>query len=107
VTLSAGDYNGRFSLAFIKSGTGIVNPGSSGDIFSAYVSTGIVKARVNAIAGREGIITIYDLTGRPQYIKKVYEAGRYDLVTGLKEGMYIVRYTSGKLQRTVKLIIGL
>jgi hypothetical protein len=107
VTLTAGDYNNRFMLAFLKTLTGITDPGVSSEIFTAYPSGGLVKATVWVLDGDDGLITVYDLSGRLVFAKKVYEAGHYDLVAGVKQGMYIVRYTSGKLQRTIKLIIGM
>jgi hypothetical protein len=107
VTLSAGDYDNRFLLAFQKTTTGIITPGVSPDIFTAYYSGGLVKSTVWTIDGDDGLITVYDLSGRIVYAKKVYEAGHYDLIVGVKRGMYIIRYSTGKLQRTIKLIIGM
>jgi hypothetical protein len=106
VTLSAGDYNNRFSLAFLKNATWIDNPPSSGGIFSAYESSGKVKATVNTISGGEGIITIYDMAGRTLYIKKVYETGYYEFDPGVNQGIYIISYITGNQRWMLKLILG-
>ena len=107
VTLTAGDYEKRFLLAFQKTTTGITDPGVSPDIFTAYWSDGLVKSTVWKIDGDDGLITVYDLSGRLVFARKVYETGRYDLAVSMKQGMYIIRYATGKLQRTVKLTIGM
>jgi len=106
VTLSAGDYNNRFSLAFLKSTTGIVDHPASDGIFSAYESLGKIKATVNFISDGEGIITIYDMAGRPLYFKKVYESGYYEFDPGLSQGIYIIGYITGNKRCTLKLILG-
>jgi len=106
VNLSVGDYNNRFSLAFLKSTTGIIDHPSSGGIFSAYESAGKIKATVNAISGGQGVITIYDMTGRSLYIKKVYETGYYEFDPGVSQGIYIIGFVTGNQRCTLKLILG-
>ncbi|MGB8357322.1 MAG: T9SS type A sorting domain-containing protein, partial [Bacteroidales bacterium] len=108
VILTAGDYEKRFLLAFQKTTTGIITPGVSPDIFTAYWSSGgLVKSTVWKIDGDDGLIAVYDQSGRLVFAKKVYETGHYDLVVNVRQGMYIIRYATGNLQRTVKLTIGL
>ena len=106
VVLNAGDYNNRFSLAFLKNATGIGDHAVSGRIFSAYKSSGMVKATVNTISGSEGVITIYDMAGRPLYIKKVYGTGYYEFDPGVRQGIYIISYITGNQRCTLKLILG-
>jgi hypothetical protein len=106
VVLNAGDYNNRFSLAFLKNATGIGDHPSSDRIFSAYESSGKVKATVNTISGGEGVITIYDMAGRPLYIKKVYETGYYEFDPGVSQGIYIIGFITGNQRCTLKLILG-
>jgi hypothetical protein len=106
VVLNAGDYNNRFSLAFLKSATGIGDHPASDRIFSAYESSGKIKVTVNTISGGEGVITIYDMAGRPLYIKKVYETGYYEFDPGVSQGIYIIGYITGNQRCTLKLILG-
>ena len=106
VVLNAGDYNNRFSLAFLKNATGIGDHPASDRIFSAYESSGKIKATVNTISGGEGVITIYDMAGRPLYIKKVYETGYYEFDPGVSQGIYIIGYITGNQRCTLKLILG-
>jgi hypothetical protein len=106
ITLTAGDYNDRFYLAFLKSITGTGDAGTSSGLFSAYVSEGSIRATVGALSGKEGIITLYDLTGRPLLIKKVYEPGDYELAPGVKQGIYILGFETGNYNSSIKLVLG-
>ena len=107
VTLKAGSYDSRFSLAFLKSVTGIYDHRASDGIFSAYASGGIVKAEVNTLLGGEGTIKIYDLSGRQLYSTKIYESGHYELYPGTGQGIYIISLITGNHKSDVKLILGL
>lgn len=107
VILTQGEYHGRFILAFIKSTTGIPETEESGDIFSAYLSGGIVKATVGFVDGSEGMINVYDVAGRPVYSMKVYEPGQYDLTMALRQGVYLIRYKTGTQQRNIKMVLGI
>ncbi len=107
VILTQGEYHSRFALAFVKSTTGITGTEEPGDIFSAYLSGGIVKATVGFVDGSEGRITVYDVTGRSVYSMKVYEPGQYDLTMEPRQGVYIIRYTTGTWQRSIKMVQGI
>ncbi len=106
-SLPEGIYNDRFALAVLKNTTdAAVIPGDD-QVFSAFVSGNIIRATVSSIEGTEGAITVFDLAGRPLHVKKVFETGLYDLDVNLKQGIYLVKYTSGILNSTVKLATGL
>lgn len=107
VTLTQGEYHGRFTLVFVKSTTGIPDTEEAEDIFSAYLSGGIVKATVSFVDGSEGMITLYDMAGRPVYSMKVYEPGHYDLTMELGQGVYIIMYKTGTRQRSIKMVQGI
>lgn len=107
VTLPAGEYINRFSLAFLKKTTGSDDPKAGSEFFNAYSTAGMLKATVSAIDGKEGRITVYDLHGNTQVVLKIYETGRHDIPVSFRPGVYLVEYLSGSLRRTVKLIIGL
>ncbi len=107
VILTQGEYHGRFALAFVKSTTGIPGTEESGDIFSAYLSGGIVKATVGFVDGNEGLITVYDVAGKPVYSMKVYEPGHYDLTMEQRPGIFIIRYVTGTMQHSIKMVQGI
>lgn len=107
VTLAAGVCNNRFALAILKNttDTGVVPEEDA--IFSAYTSGQNIRAIVGAIDGSEGAITVFDLGGRPVHVTKVFETGIYNLDINLKQGIYLVNYSSGSFKATVKLATGL
>lgn len=107
ISLDAGVYNNRFALAILKNLTDVGNVPDDNIIFSAYSSGQMVRATVGAIDGAEGSITVFDLGGRPVYVRKVFETGIFNLDLNLKQGIYLVNYNSGSLNSTVKLAIGL
>jgi hypothetical protein len=106
VSLLAGDYNDRFYLAFLKSITGINDPEAPSVIFTAYASAGIIKATVNTLAGKYGVITVNDLNGRPLFIKKVYETGFLEFDPGVRQGIYIISFLTGNYSSSIKLALG-
>jgi hypothetical protein len=103
ITLQQGEYNGRFTLAFLKSTTDVPGGVNADPLFSAYLSGGVIKAIVGVITGNEGKITVFDVSGRPVWSGKVYEPGIYDIAADISQGICIIRYMTGNLQRSVKL----
>ena len=67
----------------------------------------VITATVRYVDGNGGVITVYDVAGRPVYSVKVYEPGELDLTTGLSQGVYIVSYTTGIRQCTIKMVQGI
>ncbi len=106
VNLTSGEYSNRFMLAFLKNTTDIDDPKARADLFSAYTSEDRVVAVVSDMDGNNGLITVYDLKGRIVFTRRVFETGIYDLRVNAEPGIYLVNYSSGKLVKTVKLIIG-
>ncbi len=106
VVLPAGTYNDRFSIAFLKSTTGIEEPESSSGLFTAYASKGIVMATVWALENNEGVFTVYDLNGQSLFVKKVYERGRLEFNPRVKPGIYIVSFVTGSRRGSLKLSLG-
>ncbi len=107
VNLVAGDYLNRFALAILKNTTGIGAGPEETDLFSVYSYGQQLKATVGTIKGGEGVITVYDLGGRPVSVRNIFETGRYNMDLNLKPGIYLVSYTTGSVKVTVKLAIGL
>ncbi|MRR19483.1 T9SS type A sorting domain-containing protein [bacterium] len=107
VNLPAGDYNNRFLLTFLKSSTGVSNVQLGEEVFSAFNSGGMVKATVFALDGPEGQITVYDMNGIQVVLKSVFETGQFDIPVNLKPGIYLVKFRSGSLGTTIKMIMGL
>ncbi|HCM58777.1 MAG TPA: hypothetical protein DIS74_00035, partial [Bacteroidales bacterium] len=66
-----------------------------------------LRATVGTVRNGEGTITVFDLGGRPVFVKKVFETGRCNMEVSIKPGIYLVTYVTGNLHSTVKLAIGL
>ncbi len=107
VSLTAGEYNNRFSFSLFKNLTSIPDPEITADIFRAYISHGQIRTEVYAVENNAGKIMVYDLTGKLQYIKNITESGIYDLDPALQSGMYIIRYNTGLRHSIKKLIVGI
>ncbi len=107
ITLAAGEYIDRFYLGFMRSTTDLSDLEEADDFFSVYSTRAIIKATVNKLDGREGLLSVFDLGGRQDYSRKVYDIGFYDIDPGLKSGIYVIRFYSGKLSTVKKLFIGI
>ncbi len=105
VSLAAGQYENRFYLDFKNLETAIPDYPEEDDVFSIYCSHGILKLEINSLAGADGTLMITDLAGQNLLIKKYYETGYYELSPGLKNGIYIVSFTSGTKRSTKKVFI--
>ena len=103
--LSSGEYINRFFLNLSVITTDIQDTRSQKDLFSIYSTHGILKTEIYEISMTEGTLEIFSLTGKINFIKKVYNIGYYELNPGLKEGIYIIRYTTGTKMSSKKLFI--
>ncbi|MHC1730991.1 MAG: hypothetical protein AB9888_02990 [Bacteroidales bacterium] len=105
--IKAGDYTSRFALAILKNTTPVEPAPGEDDLFSVYSFGQQLRATVGTVRAGEGTITVYDLGGRPVFVKKISETGRYNMDVSIKPGIYLVSYVTGTLHSTVKLAIGL
>ena len=105
--LKAGDYTNRFALAILKNTTAVDPPPGEDELFSVYSSGQQLRSAVGTVRAGEGTITVYDLGGRVVFVRKISEAGHYDIEVSIKPGIYLVGYVTGTLHSTVKLAIGL
>jgi hypothetical protein len=102
LSLGTGEYNNRFYLNFsnISTGTNDITP--KADLFNIYSYQGKIKANVNILEGK-GVLKVYNLTGQLLYITTIYHKGIHEFDPGLKDGIYIVRYTTGSQMITRKI----
>ena len=106
IELKQGEYHGRFSLAFVKNATSVPDPAVADDLFHAWMSEEIVKVRIGLVEGDRGMVSIYNFSGMQVSSETVYEPGDYNLSARLMQGVYIVTYTTGSRQRSIKLVQG-
>ena len=105
VSMAAGEYSNRFFLNFSSVATGIKDNSPKPDLFSIYSTKGILKAEINYIEGEEGTLKIYNLLGQAIIIEDVYEKGYHEFNRVIKNGIYIVSYTTGSKMSSKKIII--
>jgi len=106
ITLSAGEYNNRFSISLQKSLTDINLPAETSQLFNAYLSHGKIRTEIFDIAGTSGLLTVHTLAGNMLYAVTISETGMYDLNLETKPGIYLIRYSTGNRSGTKKLIAG-
>ncbi len=107
ISLKAGEYNNRFFLTIhqtLTSAEDLSEPPEK--LFDAYVSNGTIRTRIHRISGNAGLISVYTLGGNVMSVTRVSETGIYDLDTTPSPGMYLIRYSTGAVSGTEKLIIG-
>jgi hypothetical protein len=105
VPMVKGEYNSRFFLNFSNLATGVNDNIPNPKYFNIYSNEGILKAEIAEVYGDYGTLTIYNLSGQVLFSERIYTAGIYEYSPGLKDGVYIVRYVSGKSVITKKIIL--
>jgi hypothetical protein len=105
VPMIKGEYNNRFFLNFSNLTTGFSDYIPNIKPFNIYCTKGILKAEIGEVNGDYGTIYIYNLSGQILFSKRIYTTGYYEYNPGIKDGAYIVRYVSGKLVITKKIIL--
>jgi hypothetical protein len=105
VSLKAGDYGERFWLNVPVIYTAIPEIVPEEKMFSAYCSHGIVRLNVSGNLPGKGIFSVINTMGQLKFIRNIPSSGYYEFATGLKEGIYIVTYGSGRFMGSVKIFI--
>jgi hypothetical protein len=105
VSLAQGTYNNRFFLNLSNLTTGIPDNTLKPEVFSIYSSDGILKAEIYGIQGKSGTLNIYNLSGQIVFTDIIYTVGYHEFNPGLKDGIYIVNFTSGTFRISKKLFI--
>lgn len=105
INLDKGEFLNRFFLNLANIATSINPDPVVKDDFIVYSTDGIVKAEIGFVEGNYGTVTVYNLTGQLVFIDKVFSPGYHEFKTSLKDGIYIVHYSSGTFFRSKKLFI--
>lgn len=106
VSLKSGDYFSRFFLTLHGNITGMESETETGAMLRAWYSQGVIRAEVNYLTNNDGVLYLYDLSGRLWYTGRIYEPGLYEIDGSFRPGIYIVRLVSGVKTSTVKLLTG-
>jgi hypothetical protein len=95
VTLPAGDYQDRFLLNLTGVKTHVEGSTYDQPAFLAYCSYGILKIKTVLYAGTDGILEVFDMTGRVLYRQRTIFTGYDEFYPGLADGLYFIRFISG------------
>ncbi len=105
ISLPSGEHKNRFFINFSKLTTSVPenNNGSEDDI-NIYCADGILKAEINRLEGKEGLLIISNFSGQTMFTDKIYDKGLYEYNPSIKDGLYIVSYITGKTRIFKKII---
>ena len=73
--------------------------------FIVYSSEGTLKAEIGILNGTYGTLRVFNLTGQMMFTEKVYTKGYHEFNTKLRNGIYIVNYSTGTYNCSKKLFI--
>ena len=102
VRLDPGNYSGRFFLNLRSTSTSVINPLAE-ELFTAYSSHGFLRTIVKTEITGPGNLAVLNLTGQTVFIEKIYDNGYHEFNPGLKEGVYIVTFTSSNYRGSKKI----
>lgn len=106
VLLNAGQHDDRFTLNLTPLATTIPEE-ETDDIFTVYSAHGMVRSYINTDRAGTGYLRIFNLTGQLQFTRKIMAAGYNEFYPGLKNGIYIITYTSDRYRISKKLYVGI
>ncbi|MBN2666834.1 MAG: hypothetical protein JXR67_10005, partial [Bacteroidales bacterium] len=95
VRLDPGEYSGRFFLNLRSTTTSFPDPVAD-ELFTVYSSHGFLRAKVKTEVTGPGNLAVINLTGQTVFIERIYDNGYHEFNPGIKEGVYIVTFTSSK-----------
>lgn len=105
INLPAGTYDNRFFLNMSDIKTDITSTNADPDLLSVYYSYGVMKAEINLLNGKDGVLLITNFYGQTISSDKIYEAGYHELQHNLEKGLYIVTFISGNVKSSKKIFI--
>jgi hypothetical protein len=104
VYLEAGEYANRFSIKLLD-GTSDLPEFDMSDFFNIYSSNGLLEANIGYLGGNDGVLYLFDITGRKLLSQKVFEKGHYEFNLQVSNGIYIATLLSGNVVKTQKILI--
>jgi hypothetical protein len=105
VNLEAGEYHGRFYLEILTTTTGTEDPISQDALFDVYSSNSLLRTNIYEVKGREGILSVFNLTGQLVYKQIIRQPGYYEHRAPSHRGIYIINYRTGGRTGSRKIFI--
>ncbi len=106
IMLESGEYHNRFYLEIRDISTSIEEPLSNNALFDIYSSGNLLKTNIYAVLGKEGILSVFNLTGQLVMKKIIRQPGYYEFKAPAYRGIYIVNYRSGTRTSSRKIFVG-
>ncbi len=102
VSLEPGDYSGRFFLNMRSTATSVTDPVAD-ELFTAYSSKGSLRTIIKTEITGPGNLAVINLTGQTVFVERIPDNGYHEFYPGLKEGIYIVTFTSSNYRGSKKI----
>jgi len=106
VTLESGEYHKRFFLEIMNVNTDRQEPLPEDVLFDIYSSNNLLKTNIYDVRGKEGIISVFNLTGQLVFKQIIRQPGYFEFSAPVLGGIYIVNYTSGAWTGSMKIFVG-
>ena len=104
VQLTAGSYEGRFSIIFKKNGSG--PPDAAGAIYRAFSKGRMLYGYFDKVPGNKCRITVSNLLGQVLWRQELVGSGQHELGSQYSSGLYIVSFYNSDGQVSKKVFIG-
>ena len=106
VYLESGEHKERFYLNLSSLPVEIPDPPPASEVFSVYSSHGLIMISTEESGeAKTNILTISNLSGQILFIKKDIKPGFQEFNPGIKDGIYIITYTSGNIRHSKKILM--
>jgi hypothetical protein len=104
INLEAGEYVNRFSIKLLDGITVLPNIDMT-DFFNVHASNGLLKVNIGYLGSNDGILYLFDISGRKLLSEEVVEKGHYTFDPKVSRGVYIATLLSGNIVKTQKILI--
>ena len=96
VFLNEGDHNNRFFLEIHSASTEIKPPAENDQFIKIYSFRGTLVTDISILPGNSGTLSVFNLAGQILFNKKIDYPSHYEFNMGLKNGIYLVRFITGR-----------
>lgn len=106
VYIEQGEYHNRFFLEMMNLPTNINETKVPDPLFDIYSAHNLLKTNIYDVSGKEGILSVFNLTGQIVFKQIIRQPGYYEFNAPVLSGIYIINYTSGARTGSRKIFIG-
>jgi hypothetical protein len=85
--------------------TGISETTETSENFTIWYVNDILNVEILNFGGREGYISLFNLSGQRLFMKKIKDGGHHEFAGHLKNGIYMVSFSSATMTITKKVLV--